>query len=88
MLITLTNISKSFGEDTVLKNIKMTINEKGRYGLIGVNGAGKSTLLKIIMEELTFESKSRGLPSVTLPRTTALSAAVQLLRKCARSLRT
>ncbi len=55
MLITIDNVTKSFGEETVLRNIKMTINEKGRYGLIGVNGAGKSTLLKIIMEELPFE---------------------------------
>ena len=55
MLVSIENISKSFGEETVLKNIKMTINEKGRYGLIGVNGAGKSTLLKIITDELSFE---------------------------------
>lgn len=55
MLINIDNISKSFGEEVVLKSIKMTINEKGRYGLIGVNGAGKSTLLKIIMGELSFE---------------------------------
>ncbi len=65
MLINIENISKSFGDKTVLKDIKMTINEKGRYGLIGINGSGKSTLLKIIMGELPFEqgelSKKPGL---------------------------
>ena len=56
MLITIDNLTKSFGEVEVLKNIKMTILEKGRYGLIGANGAGKSTLLKVILGELSFES--------------------------------
>jgi len=56
MLITIDNLTKSFGEVEVLKNIKMTILEKGRYGLIGANGAGKSTLLKVILGELPFES--------------------------------
>ncbi len=56
MLITIDGLNKSFGQDEILKNVKMTINEKGRYGLIGVNGAGKSTLLKIIMGELDYDS--------------------------------
>ncbi len=56
MLITIDDLTKSFGEVEVLKNIKMTILEKGRYGLIGANGAGKSTLLKVILGELPFES--------------------------------
>lgn len=56
MLISINNLCKSFGQDEILKNIKMTVNEKCRYGLIGVNGAGKSTLLKIITDELPFDS--------------------------------
>lgn len=55
MLITATNINKYFGEEQVLRDIKMTIDEKKHYGLIGINGAGKSTLLKIITEDMTFE---------------------------------
>ncbi len=56
MLITTLNINKFFGEEQILRDVKMTIEEKGRYGLIGINGAGKSTLLKIITDELNFES--------------------------------
>ncbi len=56
MLITALNINKYFGEEQILRDIKMTIDEKGRYGLIGINGAGKSTLLKIITDDLHFES--------------------------------
>ena len=55
MLITATNINKYFGEEQVLRDIKMTIDEKKHYGLIGIKGAGKSTLLKIITEDMTFE---------------------------------
>ena len=56
MLISVENLSKSFGQEEILKNINMTVDEKGRYGLIGVNGAGKSTLLKIIMGALDYDS--------------------------------
>ena len=55
MLITIDGLNKYFGEEQILKNVKMTVNEKCRYGLIGVNGAGKSTLLKIIMGTLSYE---------------------------------
>ncbi len=55
MLITLDSLSKSFGQEEILKNVKLTVNEKCRYGLIGVNGAGKSTLLKIIMGTLSYD---------------------------------
>ena len=56
MLITIDSLNKSFGQEEILKNVKMTVNEKCRYGLIGVNGAGKSTLLKIIMGTLNYDS--------------------------------
>lgn len=56
MLISVENLSKSFGQEEILKEVCMTVDEKGRYGLIGVNGAGKSTLLKIIMGEMSFDS--------------------------------
>ena len=47
-LMTLENISKSYSEKTLLKNISFGINKGEKIGLIGVNGTGKSTLLKII----------------------------------------
>lgn len=47
------NISKSFGENPVLKNISFTINKNQRIGLIGINGTGKSTLLKILSDQLS-----------------------------------
>lgn len=55
MLISISNLYKSFGENQILNNVNMTIEENSRHGLIGVNGAGKSTLLNIIIGELNFE---------------------------------
>ncbi|RIW33068.1 ABC transporter ATP-binding protein [Bacillus salacetis] len=47
-MLTVENITKSYGEKTLFKDIGFTITEKERAGLIGVNGTGKSSLLKII----------------------------------------
>lgn len=47
-MIKLNQISKSFGENEILKDVSLDI-EKGKiFGLIGKNGAGKTTLLSII----------------------------------------
>jgi len=46
------NASKKFGDNTIFKNISMSIYRHDRVGIIGPNGIGKSTLLKIIGEKL------------------------------------
>jgi ABC-2 type transport system ATP-binding protein len=47
-MITLKDLSFSYGRHKVLGNVSMTL-EKGKiYGLLGENGVGKSTLLKIL----------------------------------------
>ena len=47
-LLKMSKVSKSFGENMVLKDINFTIKEGEIVGLVGENGAGKSTLMKII----------------------------------------
>lgn len=42
------NISKSYSEKQLIKNINLGINEGDKIGLIGINGTGKSTLLKLL----------------------------------------
>ena len=49
-------INKSFGEQEVLKDISLTIQEKERVGLVGINGAGKSTLLKCLTGMMAADS--------------------------------
>ena len=52
MLISAHDIGKSFSDNLIFKNVTLTIEDKCRYGLIGVNGAGKSTLLSVLLGEL------------------------------------
>ncbi|WP_313340086.1 ABC-F family ATP-binding cassette domain-containing protein [Sedimentibacter sp.] len=47
MILTLENISKSFGEKALLDDVTLYINDNDKIGFVGVNGTGKSTLLKI-----------------------------------------
>ena len=56
MILQINNISKSFGEHLILDDVSLSIDDRGRYGLIGMNGAGKSTLLKLINKELEPDS--------------------------------
>ncbi len=56
MLLSLNNLSKSYGEKLILKDISVTIEANDRIGLIGANGIGKSTLLNILCKELSHDS--------------------------------
>jgi biotin transport system ATP-binding protein len=46
-MIELQNVSLSFGERSVLKNISLTLTER-RIAIIGANGSGKSTLARLL----------------------------------------
>jgi len=50
-MITLRNIHKSFGQQTLFENASLQINDGDRFVLVGPNGAGKSTLFKILLGE-------------------------------------
>ena len=56
MLVQLKNLTKTFGSQTVLDKINLTVNEKDRLGIVGVNGAGKTTLFNIIAGALEAEA--------------------------------
>ncbi|MGC4376971.1 ABC-F family ATP-binding cassette domain-containing protein [Fictibacillus sp. Mic-4] len=47
-LLSVENVTKSYGDKTLFEQISFTVSEKQRIGIIGVNGTGKSSLLKII----------------------------------------
>lgn len=47
-MILIHNLSKVYGQNTVLKNISMRFDEGKIYGLIGSNGCGKTTLMRCI----------------------------------------
>lgn len=45
-------LSKSWGEQEVLREINLAVREKERVGLVGLNGSGKTTLLRCITGEI------------------------------------
>jgi ATP-binding cassette subfamily F protein uup len=48
----LADVTKSFGDKTVIRDFSATILRGDKVGVIGPNGAGKTTLLKLILGEL------------------------------------
>ncbi|MCE2995165.1 MAG: ABC-F family ATP-binding cassette domain-containing protein [Cyclobacteriaceae bacterium] len=50
-VVTMKDISKSYGPLTILKNSNATIERGDKIALIGANGKGKSTLLRIIAND-------------------------------------
>ena len=49
--VSINNISKSYGGQTIFQDIRFDILEGERIGLIGANGCGKTTLLRLIQSE-------------------------------------
>ena len=51
-MIQVINVSRSFGNRTLYKEVNLKFSKGNCYGIIGANGAGKSTFLKILTGEL------------------------------------
>lgn len=56
MILSVQNISKSFGTDEIIKGASFHIEDYEKAAIVGINGAGKSTLLKMIIGELSPDS--------------------------------
>ena len=55
ILLQVNQLTKYYGADLILSNIKLEVQSKDRIALVGRNGAGKSTLLKIISEQMSYD---------------------------------
>ena len=62
-MISVENLSKSFGAQLLFDNISFKVNRRERVGLVGRNGHGKTTLFRIIAG---LESSDSG--SVSIPK--------------------
>ncbi len=55
IILQVNKLSKYFGAEKILSDIKLEVQSRDRVGLVGRNGAGKSTLLKIIAEQMSHD---------------------------------
>src|SRR5688572_7010605 len=51
-MISVSSLSKSFGDRTLFANATFQLNAGERYGLVGANGSGKTTLLGILSGDI------------------------------------
>ena len=58
-VITLTNVSKSYGDIVVYRGMDLTLSRGDRVALVGPNGAGKTTMLKILASVLPIDEGER-----------------------------
>lgn len=66
MILSVSNIDKSFNEVPILRNVSFHIEDYDKAAIVGINGAGKTTLLRIIMGEL---SADQGIVTVSHDKT-------------------
>jgi ATP-binding cassette subfamily F protein 3 len=74
-VISISDLTVSFGGFTLLDSINFHISEKEKVGLVGKNGAGKSTILKLIMG---LQSPTSG--KVTMPSDRKVGYLPQIMR--------
>jgi ATP-binding cassette subfamily F protein 3 len=59
VLVELNHVSKSFGDNLIIKNSSVEIERGDKIALIGANGKGKSTLLRIVAGTESFDGSRR-----------------------------
>ncbi|MEZ5312216.1 MAG: ATP-binding cassette domain-containing protein [Thermoanaerobaculia bacterium] len=70
-MISITNLGKAWGGDTLFEGVSLQLNAGSRYGLVGANGSGKSTFLRILSGE---ELASEGTVNIPAPPGSASSS--------------
>ncbi|MEZ4416477.1 MAG: ATP-binding cassette domain-containing protein [Gemmatimonadota bacterium] len=61
-MISVSNLSKSYGERTLFSGASFQLNPGERYGLVGANGSGKTTLLSILAGDLEADGGTVSVP--------------------------
>jgi ATP-binding cassette subfamily F protein 3 len=88
ILLQLSGVEKSFGEDVILRDVDLTLQNGERVGLVGANGSGKSTLLRIAGGQWQADSGSIDKPEDVrvgyLPQSARVSGTLPLLAEMER----
>ena len=61
-MITINNLSKSYGTRVLFDNLSFSVGKNEKIGLVGRNGHGKTTLLKMIVGEAEYDSGEIQIP--------------------------
>ena len=84
-MITIRDIYKSFGRQTIFEGAFLQINDGERFALVGPNGSGKSTLFKMLLGETEIDDGaiqiSRGSDVGYLPQENASVSAKTVLQE-------
>ncbi|BBO91397.1 ABC-F family ATP-binding cassette domain-containing protein [Desulfosarcina ovata] len=74
-MISIENLSKSYGDRVLFDGVSFKINSKERVGLVGRNGHGKSTLFRIIVGEEGYDDGA-----ITMPKGYRIGYVQQLIQ--------
>ncbi|HPG73834.1 MAG TPA: ABC transporter ATP-binding protein [Bacteroidales bacterium] len=55
-VITIENVSKSYGNVQAVSNLNLKLNQGEIYGFIGPNGAGKSTTIRMLLNFISYDT--------------------------------
>ncbi|HIF50151.1 MAG TPA: ABC transporter ATP-binding protein [Thiotrichaceae bacterium] len=50
------HLNQDYGNDSILSDINLSVNQGEYIGLVGVNGAGKTTLIKSVLDFISIKS--------------------------------
>ena len=62
MILSISQLTKSYGDTPILKNITFKVEARDKLAIIGVNGAGKTTLFRILSGQEEATSGSISMP--------------------------
>jgi ATP-binding cassette, subfamily F, member 3 len=82
ILLQINQLTKYYGAELILSNMKLEVQNRDRIALVGRNGAGKSTLLKIIAGKLSHDGgeilKPKGVSIGYLAQDTGLESELSI----------
>ena len=64
-LITMKNVEKKFGQNTVLSDVSLHVSEGEIFGLLGPSGAGKTTIINILTNQLKPDGGTKNIDAQT-----------------------